>query len=290
MSIFGKIFSSSSNSNVEAVVGTEPKSLDATCYKMKMDGFKGVNRISLSKQASQTSGTHAVSLRKSAISLEKKLSNVVGGVDLSVHRAKVAVVMDKSGSMSEMYRSGIVQETLTRLMPLALAFDDNGELDVWAFHDKCYRIDSMNMKNYDTYVDNILCHAVPSWGGTRYSKPLMDIYSKYCIEEPSSYPVFVVFITDGENFETDNSATSRIIKALAQQNVFIQFVGLGNSKFSYLHTLDDMTDRECDNTGFFNTKDITQMGNEAMFDSLLDQYPAWLRDRVRITSSYSEHA
>ena len=73
-----------------------------------------------------------LSLQKSVISLDKTLISLEkkSGFSFDGHRAKVAVAMDFSGSMSSLYRNGSVQSVLSRLMPLALRFDDNGELDV----------------------------------------------------------------------------------------------------------------------------------------------------------------
>lgn len=81
-------------------------------------------KIKLSK-AEDSLNRHIVRLKK-----EKN-------IDLSNHRARVFVVLDRSGSMGHLYRNGAVQDVLTRLLPLALRFDDNGELEVYVFNREC---------------------------------------------------------------------------------------------------------------------------------------------------------
>lgn len=220
-----------------------------------------------------------ISLKKSAISLDKSLISLEkkSGIGFGSHRAKVAVVMDYSGSMSNLYRNGTVQNVLTRLMPLALRFDDNGELDVWIFHQSFYRIESMNLDNFDNYVKEEITSKGYRMGCTSYAPVLEDVLHKYFVEDASTsnIPTFVVFITDGNN--DDKRATNNIVKESAYKNIFIQFVGIGNDSFEYLERLDDLTGRPVDNTGFIRVDDISRIDDETLFNRLLSQYPDWLR-------------
>lgn len=220
-----------------------------------------------------------ISLKKSAISLDKSLISLEkkSGIGFGSHRAKVAVVMDYSGSMSNLYRNGAVQNVLTRLMPLALRFDDNGELDVWIFHQSFYRIESMNLGNFDNYVQEEIMSKGYRMGCTSYAPVLEDVLHKYFVEDASTsnIPTFVVFITDGNN--DDKRATNNIVKESAYKNIFIQFVGIGNDSFEYLERLDDLTGRPVDNTGFIRVDDISRIDDETLFNRLLSQYPDWLR-------------
>jgi hypothetical protein len=215
-----------------------------------------------------------ISLDKSLISLEKK-----SGINFDGHKAKVAVVMDYSGSMSRLYKNGEVQRTLNRLMPLALRFDDNGELDVWIFDDNYHRLESMDLNNFESYVNEEIVRKGYRMGCTSYSPVLQDVLRKYFVEDASTshIPTFVVFITDGSN--DDKRATNEIIKESSYKNIFIQFVGIGNERFEYLERLDDLTGRPVDNTGFIKVQDMARLSDEQLFDMLLDQYPDWLKNK-----------
>jgi hypothetical protein len=71
-----------------------------------------------------------LSLVKTAgVSLEKR--------GLAEHTARVALVLDISGSMAALYRSGAVQRLAGRVLALGLRFDDDGVVDVFLFGKQC---------------------------------------------------------------------------------------------------------------------------------------------------------
>lgn len=240
---------------------------------------KAPAKVDLTKNIPNTAA--GINLKKSVISLDKSLISLEkkSGLNFADHRAKVAVVMDYSGSMSSLYRSGAVQDVLTRLMPLALRFDDNGELDVWIFDNSYHRMGSMDLSNFESYVKEEIMSKGYRMGCTSYAPVLNDVLRKYFVEDAatSNIPTFVVFITDGSN--DDKRATNEIIKESAHKNIFIQFVGIGNDRFEYLERLDDLTGRPVDNTGFIRVSDMAKLGDEQLFDLLLDQYPDWLKNK-----------
>ena len=198
---------------------------------------KPVVKVDITKSIPNTAA--GINLKKSVISLDKSLISLEkkSGINFDGHRAKVAVVMDYSGSMSSLYRSGAVQNVLTRLMPLALRFDDNGELDVWIFDNSYHRLESMNLSNFESYVKEEIIGKGYRMGCTSYAPVLQDVLRKYFVEDAatSNIPTFVVFITDGSN--DDRRATNEVIKESSYKNIFIQFVGIGNERFEYLENL-----------------------------------------------------
>lgn len=226
-----------------------------------------------------------VNLKKSFVNLEKTITNLSKetNVNLEAHTARVCVCMDYSGSMGEMYRSGKVQKVLNRLVPLALKFDDNGELDIILFQNGCKEFPSITLDNYSDYVDRVILSSSYDMGGTEYAPAVKTLIKNYgkpkgltsMFKKGSSDPAFVIFITDGENF--DESETDRAIRESAEENIFIQFVGIGGSSFKYLEKLDDLDGRRCDNTGFIKVKDFEKLSDEEVYKQLLSQYPEWLQ-------------
>lgn len=51
-------------------------------------------------------------------------------INFDNHKAQIKLCLDYSGSMSSLYRSGVVQEFVTKIFAMALKFDDDGILDV----------------------------------------------------------------------------------------------------------------------------------------------------------------
>lgn len=198
-------------------------------------------------------------------------------VDMTKHVARVALAMDYSGSMSNLFHNGAVQDVITRLLPISLKFDDNGELESWLFSNGQERLKPVTINNYKNYVKKVMMKADMSMGGTEYAPVLEDIVTYYKDVEPSEIPAFIIFITDGENWDT--SETNKIVKELSNYNMFVQFIGIGDENFKYLRSLDDMKGRKHDNTGFTAVKDMNKMTDEELYTEILRQYKDWLNTK-----------
>ncbi len=236
------------------------------------------SKVDLTKKIPNTAS--GINLKKTVVNLDKCLVSLTkkSGINLGNHVAKVAVVLDFSGSMRSLYRNGAVQRTLNRLVPLGLRFDDNGEVDVWLFHDGFRRLESMDLSNYETYVNEVIFGSGERFGCTSYAPVIEDVMRKYIREDPSSIPSFVIFITDGAN--DDKRDTDNIIRRSSEHNIFIQFIGLDGSRtepFTYLRKLDDLSGRACDNTGFFDISSFDNVSDDELYNKLLEQYVDWLK-------------
>lgn len=243
---------------------------------MGLFGFKKSDSTPPTPAPTAASSSGKVTLKKAQDGLERHLVRLKkeSGIDLSRHRSRVFVVIDRSGSMARLYRSGAVQEVLTRLLPLALKFDDNGELEVYVFNNRCTQLAPMTLANYENYVQSeILSKGRGPSGGTSYSPVIEETVSAY--DDGSPYPAFGIFITDGEN--DDQGATDRAIRYSSKYNIFYQFVGIGSESFRYLQKLDDLDGREVDNTAFVKVADFARLDDDQLYDKLLEQYPQFLQ-------------
>lgn len=228
---------------------------------------------------SATMNSGVIDMSKSAANLDKVLINMskTSKVDMSKHTARVAFAMDYSGSMSKRFSNGSVQDVVTRLLPIALKFDNNGELESWLFSNGKERLQAVTINNYRNYVKNVMMKANMSMGGTNYAPVLRDMVKYYKDIEPSTTPAFIIFITDGNNW--DENETNRIIRELSNYNIFVQFIGIGDEDFSYLESLDNLTGRKHDNTGFTKVSDMNRMSDEKLYTELLRQYKDWLNGK-----------
>ena len=198
-------------------------------------------------------------------------------IDMTKHTARVALVMDYSGSMDELFDNGSVQKTVSRLLPIALRFDDNGELESWLFSDDCEQLKSVTEKNYLNYVKKVMKKSGMYMGGTEYAPVLNEVVTYYKDVYPSDVPAFVIFITDGDN--GDPYETDKIIRELSKYNIFVQFIGIGRRRFNYLKKLDDLDGRDADNTGFTAVEDMDKMTDEELYTEILRQYKDWLNNK-----------
>lgn len=220
-----------------------------------------------------------ININESKENLNKVLVNLSkeSKVDLTKHSARVALATDYSGSMSGVFQDGSLQRTISRLLPIALKFDDNGELESWLFSNGYKSLAVVTESNYKNYVKNVMQKSGMSMGGTEYAPVLRDMIRYYKDVEPSKIPAFIIFITDGEN--DDKSRTDEVIRELSEYNIFVQFIGIGKEKFEYLKRLDNLKGRKNDNTGFTAIEDMNKLNDEQLYTELLRQYKDWLNKK-----------
>lgn len=244
------------------------------------DSDVAIQQVSPKTMGTETVCTsNVIDMSKSKENLNKVLINMSkdSKINMSKHVARVALVMDYSGSMEPLYDNDSVQKVITRLLPIALKFDDNGELESWLFSDYFEKLNAVTIKNYEDYVKKVMRKADLYMGSTYYAPVLNDVVKYYKDIEPSEVPAFIIFITDGDNY--DKSATNEIVKELSNYNIFVQFIGIGKAKFNYLKSLDDMKGRKHDNTGFTAVKDMNKMTDEELYIEILRQYKDWLNNK-----------
>lgn len=221
-----------------------------------------------------------VNLDKSKADLKRVVVNLSKetGVNLANIKARVAVVMDHSRSIKWQFENGNIQNILTRILPFALQFDDNGQLEVFIFDEFCHKMDvDMNEENYATYVEDVIMKSNYPYGGTQYAPAIRIIDKYYNDAESKVTPTLVFFITDGANYLSDRRPSDKSIIESSDHGMFIMFIGSGKDDFDYLRHLDDLSGRKFDNTGFMSTKDLNSTQNTTMFMESLKDYIPWLK-------------
>ena len=251
---------------------------------MSLSLEKKIQTLSLEKKAPKL-----VPLAKKArLSLEKR--------NLAAHTAQVALVMDVSRSMTRLFNDGTVQDIIERAMAVGINFDDNGAIDLFTFGVRGHNLGELKPESFSGAASQIL-KTTGYENGTRYAKAIEEVLSHYGFitqEKTTSFfglfssvknhwnppskaefPIFVLFITDGEN--SDRAATTSLIVEAAKYPVFFQFIGIGGASFYYLQELDDISGRYVDNADFFEVKDPKAMGHETLFDKMMTEYPNWVK-------------
>lgn len=220
--------------------------------------------------------------------LKTKVDIVLQKKGISKDVARVALVLDISGSMSHQYSSGAVQAFLERIVPVASRLDDDGKLDVWFFGSTFKRTTSVRETNFDGYIKKecgemkraLLVLKMPSLmlelgGGNNEPPVIRDVIKKYTQEEPSKLPTFIVFLSDGG--VTDEPGIKKAVIDAAKYPIFWQFVGLAGSNYGILERLDNMSGRIVDNADFFHVDDLGKITDEQLYERLLNEFPSWMK-------------
>lgn len=226
-------------------------------------------KLSLEK-AEKTGNASIIDLtKKSLVQLEKK--NLLGLT------ARVALVLDASGSMDGQYRRGDVQKVVNRLMPLAIHFDDDGCFECWAFAQKTIQLDNVTLNNVNDFI-NTTQRGWKNWHvGARYNEeiPAIEAVIAYFQKMKDQIPTYVLFISDGG--VGSRRQMQKLLTKAAELPIFWQFVGIGGRDYGALEKLDEMSGRIVDNCNFFSLDRIESVSDERLYELLLEEFPDWLK-------------
>jgi stress response protein SCP2 len=246
-------------------------------------------RISLEKRIEKEAPQLINLVKHAGVSLAK--------VGLSAHRAKVALVLDISGSMMSLYKKGLVQQFSDRILALGCKFDDDGEIDVFLFGSGVHQPAPMRLANAPTYVADVIKRH-PLEGDTRYGRAMEAVRRHYFPEggaaerkapAKGAVPVYVMFVTDGST--SDQPLTEKHLRQSSYEPIFWQFMGIGkgrkskskkllsfaDSDFPFLEKLDELSGRLIDNANFFSVASPDEHGDAELYDLLMAEYPGWLK-------------
>lgn len=226
-----------------------------------------------------------VDLRKHkvGVSLAKK-----GVADV---KADVLLVVDASGSMDHLYRNDTVQETVERMVPVALKLDDDGRLDTWYYATGCAQMEPLDEHSMIGFIARTLRRPGEPVKGVRNpgllgraksigygnNEPVVMEAILKDNSGPRPRPLLILFVTDGGIDRNTSSTIEAILKRASGLPVFWQFIGIGNADYGVLRTLDTIPGRKVDNAGFFSVDDIARIGDDELYDRMLSEFPDWLK-------------
>lgn len=195
-------------------------------------------------------------------------------------RARVVLVMDKTGSMSAEYRNGVVHRVIEKMVPVAIALDDDGSLEAYFYATTFLQVPDIRVEYLDRWLSDFV-HMRGTHGGYNYNAiggvndeiPIMEHLLSTLRGRHS--PTLVLFFTDG-GF-SKRRQIRELLKRAAELPAFWQFVGIGNNNFGLLTQLDEMDGRVVDNVGFFSVADIDRIDDAELYRRLLGEFPDWLR-------------
>lgn len=225
-----------------------------------------------------TNNTGAISLKKevqeNVVQLEKVLLSKSSY--LTISQAQVVVAIDASGSMNAIGRySNTIAKILDKILPLGMKFDDNNSIDIFTFNNTCEEYPSVNPTNINNYTSQNKFRAEL---GTHYAPVVNKIIELY--KTNPTIPMFVIFITDGDNF--DKVQARKAFANSSELPIFFQIVALSercsNDKkdnyrdFPFIKELDDGLGKIDNVSSLFIKPNIDDITYEAI---LGDEFPKW---------------
>lgn len=196
---------------------------------------------------------------------------------------RVGSAFDISGSMGGRYRRGVVQRCFDQLLGVAVALDDDGQLDAWAFNTRTRKIGTATAADYGTYVTKNITPIVG--GGTCYTPCFKDVLDFFFPPAKNGFfglgksaaasgPALLLFLTDGDVDYTDQRTAERVLVEAQSKNIYFHMVGIGNdASFTFLK---DMADKY-PNVGFIQLSGNDMTDEQIYAEIVNDEFAAWLK-------------
>lgn len=229
--------------------------------------------VPLVKDANGAAATNLQTIEDNGgLTLRKKTEAVAVSLrkrDMSGIRAQVMVILDHSGSMSNDYRSGKVQDLVDRFLAFGLTVDVDGTIPVVPFDSRVKRTVNVNMGNYQGVVEREIFDYY-NMGGTNLTAALEVVRDE---AKKTDTPLFVAVVTDGE--PNDPRSAREIVKDLSRYPVFIKFLAVQDVRF--LEELDDMSNEErlLDNVDTKAYKNGT-ITDKQFAEDMADEWNTWV--------------
>ncbi|MGW4739065.1 vWA domain-containing protein [Nocardia xishanensis] len=219
--------------------------------------------------------------KRTVLDLRKReVAKVLIDKDAIGVRARVVLVIDKTGSMVKQYRKKVVHRVVERMIPVATQLDDDGTLEAYLYALSYTRLPDIAVADADRWSETYLhlsgTHAGIDYsglGGRNDELPIMRAVIDSL--RPGDRPTLVLFFTDGGFAKKQEIAA--LMREASRLPAFWQFVGLGQANYGLLRSIDEMDGRLVDNAGFFALDDIDRVDDAQLYTRLLGEFPQWLR-------------
>lgn len=233
------------------------------------------------------------------LSLAKTAIEVVDLSGLNGQKAKVAVALDYSGSMQDVYSSGAMQRLVEKALALATQFDDDGSIDFFVFDSTAAYLGEISIDDFAGSVEKLTKGR--RMGSTNYSDAFLTVRNHFGFappappkkgffglrkaqpaeggseaSKPAEIPVYALFLTDGS--PDNKKAAIQALTEVSTAPIFWKFLSIGKQPMEFLEQLDTLEERFVDNANYQPVGDVDAIDDSALYGKMLHEFPDWIRE------------
>ena len=145
-------------------------------------------------------------------------------------------------------------------------------------------VDETNFHDYFNVKD--VLEALQKTGYDNVEPRVMDDVITWHRAKVGTNRTLVIFISDGGIGLVDRSYRGNVNQAIkasvrgTDEEIFWAFAGIAGSDYGPLKKLDDLTERNFDNSSFFAVDRIDDMSDDKLYEAILLEFAPWIKALV----------
>lgn len=208
----------------------------------------------------------------------QNLKKVLPSLNLAQCRARIVLVIEASQQTAQYFSNGSMQNLITKVLPLAMQFSDNAQLEYWLYGSRPKKMFPIGERNYASAIPNDWGSLMWSLGENKSETTAMTEVLSSC--QPFNMPSYILFITSG-NIPL-NSQIERMVVSSSQFPVFWQFLGMGNSRYGVFENITNLPGSTVCNAKFAAISGFSQNSAPELYKFLLSDFSKWRKEATKM--------